>query len=115
MASNYQPMPAPSSGNRGGNGPITAADRARPTPRRQQKSISAFIRQPGADQAPAGIRKPNASQKSQARSRAIQNMTAAQDQVRSRSYSGTRGNGVNPDELAPVQQRRQRNSGRKPF
>lgn len=103
MASNYQPMPAPSSGNRTGNSPITPSDRARPTPRRTSKPISPFYRQPGADQPPAGIRKPTAHQRSQARSAAVQRMT------------GTKGNGVNPDELAPVQQRYQRNSGKKPF
>jgi hypothetical protein len=77
MASNYQPMPAPSSGNRTGNSPITATDRmggGRPKPRRQQKPISAFIRQPGANLPPAGIRKPSPQQKSQARARAIQGM-----------------------------------------
>lgn len=76
MASNYQPMPAPSSGNRGGASPITRTDRqsSRPVPRKQPKGIGAFIHQPGGQQPPAGIRKPDAQQKSQARLRAIRGM-----------------------------------------
>lgn len=116
MASNYMPMPAPSSGNRGGASPITRTDRqsSRPVPHKQPRAMSVF-RQPGSQQPPAGIRKPSPDQKSQARRNAIQNMRNAQDQVRARNYSGTKGNGVNPDQLAPVQQRRQGNSGKKAF
>lgn len=75
MASNYQPMPAPSSGNRGGASPITRTDRqsSRPVPKKQPKAMS-FFRQPGGQQPPAGIRKPDAQQNSQARKRAIQKM-----------------------------------------
>lgn len=62
---------APTTGNRLGN--TVPLEPRRPTPRRQPKAMSVF-RQPGGQQPPAGIRKPDPQQKSQARLRAIRGM-----------------------------------------